>query len=157
MCSLSSEMMGEPALLAELEIENLGPLISQEGLEQLQNKYVQKVRKSVSEWMQKALEVELTDWQRDQEPDIDHEGYYHTSLPTIITQMLEENARVALMISEALRDQTIQMGLYEMEKLLSRFRDAVIEFGKEHRKDPTVNKFYLHYLLACINNCIILK
>lgn len=149
--------MGEPALLAELEIENLGPLISQEGLEQLQNKYVQKVRKSVSEWMQKALEVELTDWQRDQEPDIDHEGYYHTSLPTIITQMLEENARVALMISEALRDQTIQMGLYEMEKLLSRFRDAVIEFGKEHRKDPTVNKFYLHYLLACINNCIILK
>nr|A2AV37.1 RecName: Full=Exocyst complex component 3-like protein [Danio rerio] len=153
----SSEMMGEPALLAELEIENLGPLISQEGLEQLQNKYVQKVRKSVSEWMQKALEVELTDWQRDQEPDIDHEGYYHTSLPTIITQMLEENARVALMISEALRDQTIQMGLYEMEKLLSRFRDAVIEFGKEHRKDPTVNKFYLHYLLACINNCIILK
>ncbi|XP_056308200.1 exocyst complex component 3-like protein isoform X1 [Danio aesculapii] len=153
----SSEMMGEPALLAELEIENLGPLISQEGLEQLQNKYVQKVRKSVSEWMHKALEVELTDWQRDQEPDIDHEGYYHTSLPTIITQMLEENARVALMISEALRDQTIQMGLYEMEKLLSRFRDAVIEFGKEHRKDPTVNKFYLHYLLACINNCIILK
>ncbi|TRY75974.1 hypothetical protein DNTS_010882 [Danionella cerebrum] len=151
----SPEMMGEPALVAELDIENLGPLISQEGLELLQNKYVQKVRKSVSEWMRKALEVELTDWQRDQEPDIDHEGCYHTSLPTIIAQMLEENARVALMISEALRDQTIQMGLYEMENLLS--RDAIIEFGKEHRKDPTVNKFYLHYLLACINNCYILK
>ncbi|KAI2648445.1 Exocyst complex component 3-like protein [Labeo rohita] len=69
--------------------------------------------KSVSEWMQKALEVELTDWQRDQEPDIDHEGCYHTSLPTIIAQ--------------------------------------------EHRRDSTINKFYLHYLLACINNCIILK
>uniref|UniRef100_A0A671MIK6 Exocyst complex component 3-like protein n=1 Tax=Sinocyclocheilus anshuiensis TaxID=1608454 RepID=A0A671MIK6_9TELE len=155
----SSEMMGEPALVAELDIEDLGPLISQEVLEQLQNKYVQKVRKPVSEWMHKALEVELTDWQRDQEPDIDHEGCYHTSLPTIITQMLEENARVALMISEALRDQTIQMGLYEMENLLSRFRDAIIEFGKEHRRDSTINsnKFYLHYLLACINNCIILK
>ncbi|XP_051739450.1 exocyst complex component 3-like protein isoform X2 [Ctenopharyngodon idella] len=153
----SSEMMGEPALVAELDIEDLGPLISQEGLEQLQNKYVQKVRKSVSEWMHKALEVELTDWQRDQEPDIDHEGCYHTSLPTIITQMLEENARVALRISEALRDQTIQMGLYEMENLLSRFRDAIIEFGKEHRRDPNINKFYLHYLLACISNCIILK
>lgn len=35
--------------------------------------------------------------------------------------MLEENARVALMISGSLRDQTIQMGLYEMEILLSRF------------------------------------
>ncbi|XP_066505374.1 exocyst complex component 3-like protein isoform X2 [Hoplias malabaricus] len=154
----SSEMMGDPALAAYLDLEELGPLISQEGLEQLQNKYVQSVRKSVSEWMQKALEVELTDWQRDQEPDIDHEGCYHTSLPTIITQMLEENARVALMISESLRDQTIQMGLYEMENLLARFRDAIVEFGKEHRKDPTTNnKFYLHYLLACISNCIILK
>ncbi|XP_058254087.1 exocyst complex component 3-like protein isoform X2 [Hemibagrus wyckioides] len=155
----SSEMMGDPALAAHLDLEEMGPLISQDFLEQLQNKYVQCVRKSLSEWMQKALEVELTDWQRDQEPDIDHEGCYHTSLPTIITQMLEENARVALMISESLRDQTIQMGLYEMEILLTRFRDAIVDYGKEHRKDPAANntKFYLHYLLACISNCIILK
>lgn len=139
--------------------------------------------------MHKALQVELQDWQRDQEPDTDHEGFYQTSLPTIITQvsnfcmgcrslcissrdsdkvsvvnvktlhsflaawqprshcsdphlhcvtiemcvyvdlssdfhapwkMLEENVQVALMIGESLRDQTIQMGLYEMENLLNR-------------------------------------
>lgn len=35
-------------------------------------------------------------------------------------KMLEENVRVALMIGESLRDQTIQMGLYEMENLLNR-------------------------------------
>lgn len=34
--------------------------------------------------------------------------------------MLEENVRVALMIGASLRDQTIQMGLYEMENLLNR-------------------------------------
>ncbi|XP_071767354.1 exocyst complex component 3-like protein isoform X1 [Centroberyx gerrardi] len=155
----SPDMMGHAELVAEMEKEELGPLISMEGLEQLQNKYVQSVRKSVSEWMHKALEVELTDWQRDQEPDTDHEGFYQTSLPTIITQMLEENARVALMIGESLRDQTIQMGLYEMENLLNRFREALVEFGKEHRRDPSSNKnkFYLHYLLASISNCIILK
>ncbi|KAJ7997783.1 hypothetical protein DPEC_G00215700 [Dallia pectoralis] len=155
----SSEMMGHPDLMEVMETEELGPLISQEGLEQLQNKYVHGVRKSVSEWMHKALEVELTDWQRDQEPDTDHERFYLTSLPTIITQMLEENARVALMISEALRDQIIQMGLYELETLLNRFREALVEFGKEHRKQQSTNqdKFYLHYLLASISNCIILK
>lgn len=110
------------------------------------------LEKSVSEWMHKALEVELIDWQRDQEPDTEHEGCYHTSLPTIITQMLEENAWVALMISEALWDQTIQMGLHEMENLLSRFQNAIIEFGKKHRRDSTINsnQFYLHYILACI-------
>ncbi|KAM4572551.1 exocyst complex component 3-like protein isoform 2-T2 [Odontesthes bonariensis] len=155
----SLDMMGNPELIAELERAELGPLISSEGLEQLQSKYVQSVRKSVSEWMHKALQVELQDWQRDQEPDTDHEGFYQTSLPTIITQMLEENARVALMIGESLRDQTIQMGLYEMENLLNRFREALVEFGKEHRRDLSnnKNKFYLHYLLASISNCIILK
>lgn len=45
------------------------------------------LQKSVSEWMYKALQVELQDWQRDQEPDTDHEGFYQTSLPTIITQV----------------------------------------------------------------------
>ncbi|KAK2918268.1 exocyst complex component 3-like protein isoform X2 [Channa argus] len=155
----SPDMMGHPELVTEMEKEELGPLISTEGLVQLQNKYVQSVRKSVSEWMHKALQVELQDWQRDQEPDTDHEGFYQTSLPTIITQMLEENARVALMIGESLRDQTITMGLYEMENLLNRFREALVEFGKEHRKNPSnnKNKFYLHYLLASISNCIILK
>ncbi|KAJ8248834.1 hypothetical protein GJAV_G00228240 [Gymnothorax javanicus] len=153
----SPEMMGDPELVSVISPEELGPLISQEALDQLQNKYVHSVRNSVSEWMQKALEVELTDWHRDQEPDIDHEGFYHTSLPNIITQMLEENARVALMISHSLRDQTIQMGLYELESFLNRFREALVEFGKDHRKDRNRNKFYLHYLLAAISNCIILK
>ncbi|XP_033941397.1 exocyst complex component 3-like protein isoform X4 [Pseudochaenichthys georgianus] len=155
----SPDMMGQPELEAEMEKLELGPLISTEGLEQLQNKYVQSVRKSVSEWMHKALQVELQDWQRDQEPDTDHEGFYLTSLPTIITQMLEDNARVALMIGTSLRDQMIQMGLYEMENLINRFREALVEFGKEHRRDPSKdkNKFYLHYLLASISNCIILK
>ncbi|KAM9753397.1 exocyst complex component 3-like protein [Menidia menidia] len=155
----SPDMMGHSELRAEMERADLGPLISSEGLDQLQSKYVQSVRKSVSEWMHKALQVELQDWQRDQEPDTDHEGFYQTSLPTIITQMLGENARVALMIGETLRDQTIQMGLYEMENLLNRFREALVEFGKEHRRDLSnnKNKFYLHYLLASISNCIILK
>ncbi|MEQ2168621.1 hypothetical protein GOODEAATRI_016662, partial [Goodea atripinnis] len=167
-------------LITETERAELGPLISTEGLEQLQSKYVQSVRKSVSEWMHKALQVELQDWQRDQEPDTDHEGFYQTSWIICVTvfigcQMLEENTRVALMIGESLRDQTIQMGLYEIENLLNRcvfemlpdlsctcmveFREALVEFGKEHRRDRTnnKNKFYLHYLLASISNCIILK
>lgn len=40
-----------------------------------------------------------------------------------------------------------------------RFREALVESGKEHRRDPSnhKHKFYLHYLLASISNCIILK
>lgn len=42
--SYSSEMMGEPGLATHLDLDELGPLISQDGLEQLHNKYVQCVR-----------------------------------------------------------------------------------------------------------------
>lgn len=42
----SPDMMGHPELVKEVEKEELGPLISLEGLEQLQNKYVQSVRVS---------------------------------------------------------------------------------------------------------------
>lgn len=45
--SYSSEMMGDPGLATHLDLAELGPLISQEGLEQLQNKYVQCVRVSL--------------------------------------------------------------------------------------------------------------
>ncbi len=42
----SPDMMGHPEVVTEMEKEELGPLISTEGLEQLQNKYVQSVRVS---------------------------------------------------------------------------------------------------------------
>ncbi len=39
-------MMGHPELVTDMEREALGPLITKEKLEQLQNKYVQSVRVS---------------------------------------------------------------------------------------------------------------
>lgn len=38
------DMMGHPELVKQVEREELGPLISPDGLEQLQGKYVQSVR-----------------------------------------------------------------------------------------------------------------
>lgn len=54
-------------------------------------------------------------------------------------QMLEENARVARMIGEHLRDQTIRMGLHEMENLLNRCALVQAELaaaGKEALTPP---------------------
>lgn len=43
----SPDMMGHPELVKQVEREELGPLISPEGLEHLQSKYVQSVRVSM--------------------------------------------------------------------------------------------------------------
>lgn len=153
----SAEMMGHPELATVINGEDLGPLITTEVQDELQNKYVGSVRSKVSEWMHNMLVVELQDWQKELEPETDHEGFYHTSLPTLITQMLEENSRVALMIGQSLQDRIIQMGLYEIELLLNRLREALVDYGKHHRRGQTNQKFYLHYLLASISNFVTLK
>lgn len=43
-CYCSPDMLGHPELVTEADRAVLGPLISSEGLEQLQSKYVQSVR-----------------------------------------------------------------------------------------------------------------
>ncbi|XP_067905842.1 exocyst complex component 3-like protein isoform X2 [Heterodontus francisci] len=149
----SPEMIAHPDLCPDVDIASPGPLISQDALEQLQNKYVNAIRVAVSDWMQKALEAEVNDWYREEEPESDHEGYLHSSLPVIVTQMLEENVQVAMVIGDCLRDQMVAMALQELESFLYRFREAVISYGKDRQKDSQP-KYYLLYLLAAVNNCI---
>ncbi|XP_041048207.1 exocyst complex component 3-like protein [Carcharodon carcharias] len=149
----SPEMVAHPDLSPDVDIASPGPLISQDALEQLQNKYVNAVRLAVSDWMQKAVEAEVNDWYREEEPESDHEGYCHSSLPVIVTQMLEENVQVAMVISDSLRDQMVAMALQELESFLYRFREAVISYGKGRQKESQP-KYYLLYLLAAVNNCI---
>ncbi|XP_067853761.1 exocyst complex component 3-like protein [Heptranchias perlo] len=151
--SSSPEVLAHPDLCPDVDIASPGPLISQGALEQLQNKYVNAVRVTLSDWMQKALEAEVNDWYREEEPESDHEGYCHSSLPVIVTQMLEENVQVAAVIGDCLRDQVVAMALQELETFLYRFREAVISYGKEQQKDSQP-KYYLLYLLAAVNNCI---
>ncbi|XP_072925817.1 exocyst complex component 3-like protein isoform X1 [Hemitrygon akajei] len=149
----SPEMMDHPDLFPDVDVASLGPLISQDALEQLQIKYVNAVRIALSDWMQKALDAEVSDWHSEGGPESDHEGYYHSSLPAIVTQMLEENVQVAMMIGDHLRDQMIVMALQELESFLYRFREAVISYGRERNKD-TQPKHYMLNLLAAVNNCI---
>ncbi|XP_062922733.1 exocyst complex component 3-like protein [Mobula hypostoma] len=149
----SPEMMDHPDLFPDVDVASLGPLISQDALEQLQIKYVNAVRVALSDWMQKALDAEMSDWHSEEGPESDHEGYYHSSLPAIVTQMLEENVQVATMIGDHLRDQVIVMALQELESFLYRFRETVISYGRERSKD-TQPKHYMLNLLAAVNNCI---
>ncbi|XP_043935477.1 exocyst complex component 3-like protein [Protopterus annectens] len=116
----SPEMLGHPDLFPEVDAMNLEPLLSKEVLQKLENKYVSEVRASMSEWMQKALEAEVNDWFRDQEPDEDHEGYYQSSLPVIIMQILSENIHLASMICSSLTEQLLVMALNELEIFLRR-------------------------------------
>uniref|UniRef100_A0A8C8SCC3 Exocyst complex component 3 like 1 n=1 Tax=Pelusios castaneus TaxID=367368 RepID=A0A8C8SCC3_9SAUR len=117
----SPEMMGHPDLLPEVDVSMLGPLVSPEVVDQMEKKYVGKVKVSdVAEWMQRTLEVEFKEWFRDEEPEMDHLGFFQSALPVIVLQMLDENIRVASLITGSLQQKVYSMALDELEAFLVR-------------------------------------
>ncbi|XP_043382045.1 exocyst complex component 3-like protein isoform X1 [Chelonia mydas] len=148
----SPEMMGHPDLLPEVDVSTLGPLVSPEVVEQMERKYVAKVKASVTEWMRRTLEVEFKEWFREEEPEMDHLGFFQSALPVIVMQMLDENIRVASLVTGSLQQKIYAMAMDELEAFLIRLREALGECGKEHQKDRARPKHYISYLLAVLNN-----
>lgn len=50
----------------------------------------------VAQWLQKALDGEVVEWGREQEPDTDLSGFYHSPLPAIVLQVGEKWQGAAL-------------------------------------------------------------
>ncbi|XP_025941208.1 exocyst complex component 3-like protein [Apteryx rowi] len=153
----SPEMMSHPGLLPEVDVSALGPLISPDLVDQTERKYVVKVKASVLEWMQRTLEVEFKEWFREEEPETDHQGFFQSALPVIVMQMLNENIRVASLITGSLQQKVYSMAMEELEAFLGRLREALVQCGKEHQKDRTIPKYYVPYLLAVLNNNLALS
>ncbi|XP_067406284.1 exocyst complex component 3-like protein [Emydura macquarii macquarii] len=148
----SPEMMGHPDLLPEVDVSTLGPLVSPEVVDQMERKFVEKVKASVAEWMRRTLEVEFKEWFREEEPETDHLGFFQSALPVIVMQMLDENIRVASLITGSLQQKVYAMAMDELEAFLVRLREALGQCGKEHEKDRATPKHYVAYLLAVLNN-----
>nr|XP_005314570.1 exocyst complex component 3-like protein [Chrysemys picta bellii] len=153
----SPEMMGHPDLLPEVDVSTLAPLVSPEVVEQMERKYVGKVKASVTEWMRRTLEVEFKEWFREEEPEMDHLGFFQSALPVIVMQMLDENIRVASLVTASLQQKVYAMAMDELEAFLIRLREALGDCGKEHQKDRAMPKHYISYLLALLNNNLALS
>uniref|UniRef100_A0A674JKI6 Uncharacterized protein n=1 Tax=Terrapene triunguis TaxID=2587831 RepID=A0A674JKI6_9SAUR len=136
----SPEMMGHPDLLPEVDVSTLAPLVSPEVVEQMERKYVGKVKASVTEWMRRTLEVEFKEWFREEEPEMDHLGFFQSALPIIVMQMLDENIRVASLVTASLQQKVYAMAMDELEAFLIRSGDRAMP------------KHYISYLLALLNN-----
>lgn len=42
---------------------------------------------SVAQWLQKALDGEVAEWSKEQEPNTDPSGFYHSPMPAIVLQV----------------------------------------------------------------------
>ncbi|XP_061450051.1 exocyst complex component 3-like protein [Rhineura floridana] len=153
----SSEMMTHPSLLPEVDVTTLGPLLSVDTVDYLEETYVGKVQATIGEWMQNMLEMEFKEWFSEEEPESDYQGCFQTSLPMIVMKMLDENIQVASLISDTLQQKVHSMALGELEAFLGSLYEDLVGFGKAHQREPTVCKCYVPYLLSTLNNCLALR
>ncbi|XP_072278509.1 exocyst complex component 3-like protein isoform X2 [Pyxicephalus adspersus] len=149
----SEDLMAHPDLSLEVDISELGPLIPTEVLDEQMNRYTRSLRACLSQWIHKALDVEYSDWLRNQEPDKDQDGFYLSGLLQIVMQMLMENIQLASVLSESLEARVRIAALCEMENCLVWLRETLVKYGIEHMKDRTFPVYYIPYLLAIINTC----
>ena len=69
-------------------------------LHRLSLSYTEMTRKTMAEYSERMIDVELQDWQRDVKPDTDVDQHYHTTVAVLLFQMLDQNVRG----THALRD-----------------------------------------------------
>ncbi|XP_029780825.1 exocyst complex component 3-like protein isoform X1 [Suricata suricatta] len=148
---LGPEMMGSLELGPEADVSQLEPLLTPENIEQLEATFVTQVQVNVAQWLQKALDGEVAEWNREQEPGTDSSGFYHSPLPAIVLQILEENIRVTSLVSESLQRRVHSMALSELGTFLRSFSDALIRFSRDHIRGEAMAPHYVPYLLATFN------
>ncbi|XP_045438761.1 exocyst complex component 3-like protein isoform X4 [Pipistrellus kuhlii] len=149
---LGPEMMGSLELGPEADVSQLEPLLTLENIEQLEATFVSKVRANVVQWLRKALDGEVAEWGREREPDTDPSGFYHSPMPAIVLQILEENIRVTILVSQSLQRRVHGMALSELGVFLRSFNDALIRFSRDHLRGEAVVPHYVSYLLAALNH-----
>lgn len=148
----SPELMKHPSL--NIDTKDLGPLLDNNMVDELQNQYLNTMKTNIQEWTGNTLKSEQKDWLRAESPDQDGEGFYNTSLPVIIFQMIEQNIQVASMLGESI----VLRSLEQFVEILSNFAEqlkGVVEIYRDrHLQDRREPKFYLHYLIATANNLL---
>ncbi|XP_032179836.1 exocyst complex component 3-like protein isoform X2 [Mustela erminea] len=122
---LGPEMMGSLELGPEADVSQLEPLLTLENIEQLEATFVAQTQANVTQWLQRALDGEVAEWNREQEPGTDSSGFYHSPMPAIVLQILEENIRVTSLVSESLQQRVHGMALSELGTFLRRSAKAL--------------------------------
>ncbi|KAE8751434.1 hypothetical protein FOCC_FOCC001681 [Frankliniella occidentalis] len=147
------ELMQNPEL--NFDTSRLGPLLSETAVNSLQEKYLKVMENNYQEWMRKTLEAEQADWRAGVAPEGDEtDGFFHTSAPVIIFQMIDQNLVVTKIISQELTHRALLLSMDQVAQYGHRYRDAIIMFKTRHFEDRSQVPFFTHYMITIVNNCL---
>ncbi|KAF7992715.1 hypothetical protein HCN44_005059 [Aphidius gifuensis] len=148
-----NDLMKHPEL--NIDTTHLGPLLSDEKLNELQEKYLINMCKNYDDWLKNTLESEKVDWWKEQPPDVGKQDiYYHTSAPIIIFQMIDQNLQVTKTISNDLTAKALIVAIEQITKYGYMYRSAILEFKSKHFDDRSQVPYFTHHMITVVNNCL---
>ncbi|XP_078494437.1 exocyst complex component 3-like isoform X2 [Ciona intestinalis] len=147
------DLMGHIELASTLDTNKLPPLLDDSVSERLMQSYFETTQTNMLSWTSKSLEQDAADWMRDEEPETDVDGYYRTSLPVILFQMIQQTIQVAQTISDTLKQRVLSVCIEEMNKFVRSYAEAIVSYKEEHFKDRELPHYYPLYMVAATNNC----
>ena len=147
----TEELVGHPDL--NIDTSKLPPLLTQEIIHELNGQYVITLRSKMKEWMKNSIKTDSKDWYKEQLPDTDDKGFYCTSLPVLLIQMIEQHIDVAKTIGNNLVVALVNMCLEEMKHFVDYYKSELTNYESFHFADRNQPKYYLHNIIANINNC----
>jgi len=147
-----SELMQHPEL--NIDMSSVGPLLNNSVIDSLQQQYLKNMEMNYVEWMHKTLETEKLDWGIGTAPEGDDQGFFHTSAPVIIFQMIDQNLQVTRTISQDLTFKALLLSMEQVTKYGEMYRAAIVEFKIRHFEDRSKVHYFTHYMITIVNNCL---
>ncbi|GFQ67491.1 exocyst complex component 3 [Trichonephila clavata] len=148
----SAEMLGHPDL--NIDVTKLSPLLEKTVIQSLVNQYLYNVKKNYRDWMKNALSTDVKDWTHPEGPDEDESGYFHTQLPLIMYNMLDQHLQVAQTVNKELVNSMMLLSFEEVLEFTRLFEEAIMTYRNKHFEDRSVVKYFTSYMIATANNCL---
>lgn len=146
----SEEMLLCPDL--KIDVNDIENLLEPCEVDQLIQNYTEKTSKNLNEWMNNILKSDTEDWSADKKPDSDGLGYYFTSLPVILFEMIEEHLQLAKSISTELTACVLRLSLEQLNSFVDSYRSALQSYKCKHLADRKELPLFTIYTVAAVNN-----
>lgn len=147
------ELMGHSELM--IEKAKLGPLLTSNVLSSLQSQYLKNMETNYLEWMNNTLTSEKQELFSDTLPeDAKRDGYFVTSAPVIIFQMIDQNLQVTRTISQDLTTQALFLSIEQVLKYGDSYRESIVEFKNKHFEDRSKMPLFTQSMITIVNNCL---
>lgn len=144
------ELMGHPEI--KQQTQNLGSLFPTNVLKNLQNEYLENMKKNYVEWMQNTLKTECEEWYSKKQPQCE-DTYLRTVAPVILFQMIDQNLQVTKTISQDLTYEALKLSIEQILNYRDLYKEAIIAFKNKHFEDRSQLPYFTQYMITIVNNC----